>query len=116
MSRRLLLAGLAVLAAAGCVGGGEGKDEPKLSAEAQKALDEAGAKAEPPDAAADIKQVLRERARALEEEDIRALSATASGSQRTRDRRSAKRAKQLAIERIRLVADELETSDDRAEA
>ncbi len=115
MSRRLLLAGLAVLAAAGCGGGGEGKDEPKLSAEAQKALDEAGAKAEPPDAAADIKRVLRERARALEEEDIRALSATAGGSQRARDRRSAKRAQQLAIERIRLVADELETSDDRAE-
>ena len=117
MTPRAVIAGLAVLAAAGCGGGTEAaKEAPKLGAEAQQALDELDAADRPPDAAADIGQLLRERARALEAEDILALSATATGGQRARDRRSARRAKRLAIERIRFVSDELETSGDRAEA
>ena len=117
MAPRLLIAGLAVLVAAGCGGGTEAaKEAPKLGADAQKALDELDAGSRPPDAAADIGQLLRERARALEAEDVLALSATATGRQRGRDRRSARRAKALAIERIRFAADKLETSGSRAEA
>jgi hypothetical protein len=115
MAPRLLLAGLAVLAAAGCGEGGEAvKEEPKLGAEAQKALDEAGAKAQTPDAAADIKRLLRERAGALEAKDVFALAASATGRQRARDRRSARRAERLAIDRIRFVADDVQTSGNRA--
>jgi hypothetical protein len=119
MAPRFLLAGLAILAAAGCGGGGERASEPaepKLGAEAQEALDELDESARPPDDAAEIEELLGERARALEAEDIVALSATATGDQRARDRLSARRAKRLAIERIRFVADDLETSGDRAEA
>jgi hypothetical protein len=117
MAPRFLLAGLAVLAAAGCGGDAEAeKQKPKLSAEAQKALDELDAKPRPPDKAADIERLLGERARALEDADILALSATATGSQRARDRRNARRVKRLAIGRVRLVADDLETSGGRAEA
>jgi hypothetical protein len=117
MGSRLLASGLAALAVAGCGGDGEAQEkppEPKLSAEAQKAIDELDASARPPDDAADIKRMLGERARALEAKDVVALSATAIGRQRARDRRSARRAKPLAIERIRFVPEDLQTSGDRA--
>src|SRR5215207_4901741 len=110
MAPRTLLAGLAILAAAGCGGGGEAaKQEPKLAPEAQKALDEAGEKTRPPDDAADIRRLLDERAEALEAADIRALSATATGTQRARDRRGARRAERLAVHHVRFVADDLQT-------
>lgn len=116
MAPRLLLAGLAVLTAAGCGGSGgdAGRDEPKLSAEAQQALEEAGTKAEPPDAAAEIGRLLRDRARALESRDLRTLGATATGGQRARDRRSARRAGRLDVQRIRFVPDDLQTSGNSA--
>jgi hypothetical protein len=117
MGSRLLASGLAALAVAGCGGDGEAEKKPpkpKLSAEAQKAIDELDASARPPDDAANIKRMLGERARALEAEDVLALSATAIGRQRARDRRSARRAKPLAIERIRFVPEDLQTSGDRA--
>jgi len=110
MAPRTLLAGLAILAAAGCGGGGEAaKQEPKLAPEAQKALDEAGEKTRPPDDAAEIRRLLDERAEALEAADIRALSATATGTQRARDRRGARRAERLAVHHVRFVADDLQT-------
>lgn len=115
MAPRLLLAGLVVLAVGGCGGDGK-KDEPKLGAEAQKALEELDAPAAAADPAGDIGRLLAERARALEEADVGALSATATGKQRAVDRRSATRARKLAIERIRLVAEELETSGGRGKA
>jgi hypothetical protein len=117
MGIRLLVGGVAVFALAGCGGGGEAAQKPpesKLSAEAQKAIDELDASARPPDDAADINRLLGERARALEAEDVLALSATAIGRQRARDRRSAWRAKRLAIERIRFVPEDVQTSGDRA--
>ena len=108
-----------MFAAAGCGGGGEAgsaASDQKLGEEAQKALDELDAGARTQDDAGDIGRLLGERARALEAEDILALSATATGRQRARDRLSARRAKQLAIERIRFAADDLERSGGRAEA
>jgi hypothetical protein len=117
MAPRLLLAALAALAAAGCGGGGEAAKqgtEPKLGAEAQEALDELDDKARPPDAAAEIGRLLRERARALEAQDLPALAATATGRQRARDRRSARRAARLSVHRIRFVPDELQTAGNRA--
>ena len=116
MAPRLLLAGLAILA--GC-GGGSGADEKpdgKLGPEAQKALDELDAKTRTPDPAADVEELLGERATALESADGPALSATATGRQRARDRVTARRAGRLSIERVRIVADELETSGARGEA
>ncbi|HTE64595.1 MAG TPA: hypothetical protein VK631_29835 [Solirubrobacteraceae bacterium] len=117
MGTRLLASGLAALALAGCGGGGAAEKKPpeaKLSAEAQKAIDELDASARPPDDAADIQRLLSERARALEAEDVLALSATAIGRQRARDRRSALRAKRLAIERIRFVPEDLQTTGHHA--
>jgi hypothetical protein len=120
MTRRALLAGLAALVMAGC-GGGGGKPEkppedPGLSREAQQAIDELDANARPHDAADDIEQLLRERATALEAEDILALEATATGRQRAGDRRSARRAKQLLIERIRYAVDDLQIDGAAATA
>lgn len=117
MVPRLVLAGLAALAAAGCGGGDAGKAdaEPKLGAEAQKALDELDANTGAPGDAKGVEKLLADRARALEDEDILALSGTATGRQEARDRRSARRAKRLAIERIRMVAEDLQASEGRAE-
>jgi hypothetical protein len=116
MGTRLSAVALVALAAAGC-GGGEDtatrSPEPTLAPEVREALDELQASAEPPDDAAEIKRMLAERARALEAEDVLALSATSIGPQRARDRRSARRAKRLDIERIRFVADELQISGSR---
>ena len=117
MAPRLLLAGLAILA--GCGGGSGAADEKpdgKLGPEAQEALDELDANTRTPDPAADVEELLGERATALEAEDGLALSATATGRQRALDRVSARRAKRLSIERVRIVADELETSGARGEA
>jgi hypothetical protein len=116
MAPRLLLAGLAILAA-GCGGGGSeaGEERDKLSPEAQQALDELDANTREPDPAGDIEELLAERARALEAEDGVALSATADGRQRARDRVTARRAKPLQIERVRFAADEIETDGARGE-
>ena len=117
MTPRPLIACLVALAAAGCGGGGEAgrKDAAReLGPEARKALDELGSSQAPADPAGDVAALLTDRARALESGEIRALTATATGPQRARDRRSATRAKRIAIERIRLVPDDVETSGDRA--
>jgi hypothetical protein len=102
--RRLVL--LAVLAAAGC-GGGGGDPAPTPSpglSDSRPPRDDAG----------EIAALLRERADLLE----RGTSAapTSTGAQRARDRRAARRASGLDLERVRLVAGELETAGDRASA
>ena len=98
MGPRFLLAGLVALAAAGC-GGGEpakGAPEPKLRGRGAEGARRAATPARgPPDEAADIERLLSERARALEAEDVLALPATATGRQRARDRRNARRTKRL---------------------
>jgi len=119
MAPRFVVAGFVALAAAGCGGGDEAAreaPEQKLRADAKTALDELDAPARPPDDAEEIARVLDDRARALEAADSLALSATAIGHQRARDRRSARRAKRLSIDRVRLVAGDLETSGGRAKA
>lgn len=117
MAPRLLLAGLfAVVAAAGCGGGEAAKPAPKLAPEARAALDELDEKARPPDDATAVAELLGERARAIEDADGLALSAIATGGQRALDRRNARRSERLAIERVRLVADDLQTKGDRAKA
>jgi hypothetical protein len=118
MPSRLLLAGLVAVAAAGCGGGGAAKqaDKPEYSREAQEALDELDENSRPRDETERIAEMLGERARAMQDADALALSATATGGQQARDRRSARRAKRLAIERVRLVADDLQTDGDRAKA
>ena len=121
MAPRTLLAGLAVLALAGCGGGGGpavAESDEKLSPDAQKALDELdnNAQERSRDKAGEVEGMLADRARALEDEDALALPATSLGRQQARDRRSARRAKRLGIERIRLVADDVQISGDRATA
>ena len=102
MCRRVLLAGLAGLVLAGCGGGGgdpaKPTEDPGLSGEAQQAIDELDANARPRDDAGDVGRLLRERATALEAEDILALEATATGAQRAADHRE-RAADQAAADR-----------------
>ena len=113
------LAGLAALAIGGCGGGGDTAarpaPEPTLGAEAQKALDEISATDRPPDDAADVERLLLDRAQALERHDVASYAATGTGAQRARDRRFARRAVRMSIERIRLAADDLQRSGNRAD-
>jgi hypothetical protein len=114
MGPRLLLAGLAGLAVAGCGGGsGEPVTKPRPTAAPAETSVSAGAE-KPRDDAGEITALLRERARQLEFGEHGAFAMTSAGSQRGRDRRAARRAKALSLERIRLIADELQTSGDRA--
>ncbi len=105
---RLLLAGIVILVLAGCGGGGE----PAAQAPSPSA-DEELAAGRPPDDAGQIKALLRDRARALEQGDVTAFAATATGGQRGRDRRAAQRAARLSLERVRLVPEQLDTAGDR---
>jgi hypothetical protein len=117
MAPRLLLAGLAILAA-GCGGGGsEAREErDKLSPAAQKALDELEQNARESDPAGQIELLLTERAGALEVPDGSMLAATAVGAQRARDRVAARRVRPLRIESVEIVADDLQVDGPRAEA
>jgi hypothetical protein len=112
MGTRLLLAGLMTLAVAGC--GGGGSSAPKAASPPAPGETKSSAAAERPDDAGDINALLRERATTLELGRARAFASTATGAQRVRDRRAARRAKRLSLERVRFVADELQTSGDRA--
>ena len=68
----------------------------------------------PPDDAGAIEALLAERARALEAGDAAALAATATGPQRSRDRRAVRRARGLSLTRIRFTTEAVETGGDRA--
>jgi hypothetical protein len=103
---RLPVAGLAALAAAGC-GGGGGDPAPTPTPGARDSRP-------PRDDAGEITALLRERAARLERGT--SAAATSTGAQRVRDRRTARRASALDLERVRLVADELQTAGDRASA
>ena len=110
MAPRLLLAGLVALAAAGCGGGGEHATKPTP----EPTPEEPAADDRPADDAGAIQALLGDRARALEQRDPAAFAGTATGDQRSRDRRAAQRTTRLSLERVRFVADELETSGDEA--
>jgi hypothetical protein len=114
MGPRLLLAGIAGLAVAGCGGGsGEPTAKPRPTAAPAETAVSAGAE-KPPDDAGDINALLRERAEQLELGKPAAFAATATGRQRAIDRRSARRAGALSLQQVRFVADELQTSGNRA--
>ena len=105
---RLLLAGIVVLALAGCGGG----REPATKAPPPSA-DEELAAGRPPDDAGQIEALLRDRARALEQGDVAAFAGTATGGQRGRDRRAVQRTARLSLDRVRFVAEQLDTSGRR---
>jgi hypothetical protein len=112
MGRRLLLAGLLSLAAAGCGGGG---DEPAPNASATPTPDtEQTAAAQPPDDEGAVADLLRERAAQLERGDAAALARTSTGAQRARDRRAARRARRVSLQQVRLAPESLQTSGDEA--
>ena len=111
MGTRLLVAGLAALAAGGCGGGSSEPAKPKPTPTATTVSE--GAQ-QPRDDAGEINALLRERAGLLEQGRAAAFAATSTGTQRARDRRAAKRTKALSLERVRFVADELQTSGNRA--
>ena len=97
--------------------GGDAPRGRRPAAEARRRSTSCDAAAQPPDDASEIEQLLRERARALEARTRAALAAHRDG--RASARATAARAagaSGCAIERIRLVADELETTGDRATA
>lgn len=64
-----------------------------------------GGKSARPDRAALLQQMLDGRARALARGDARALAATATGKQRARDRRSARRIRGLGVHGVKLAAE-----------
>ena len=109
MALRSLLAGIAIFAAAGC-GGGGGTPAPRPAPHPTPA----GATGRVPDDAELFATLLRERALALERRDSDAFAGTATGAQRVRDRQAIRRTAQLALERVRIVSDELETTGNRA--
>lgn len=114
MGPRLLLAGIAGLAVAGC-GGGSGEPTAKARPTAAPAETAVSAGAEKPrDDAGDINALLRERGEQLELGSVAAFAGTATGRQRALDRRAARRAKALSLEQVRFRADELQTAGDRA--
>jgi hypothetical protein len=104
MGIRLLSAGVVALGLAGCGGSGE----PAAKSTPTPAPTETTV------SAGDINALLRERAQQLELGASRAFAATSMGAQRARDRRAARRTKALSLEHVRFVADELQTSGDRA--
>ena len=111
MGTRLLAAAFAALAAAGC-GGGGGDDGAKATPTPTAVS--SGADDQPRDDAGDFNALLRERATRLERGA--SLAGTSTGAQRARDRRAARRSRALSLERVRLVADELQTDGDRGRA
>jgi hypothetical protein len=110
MGTRVSAAVLAALVVAGCGGGGGdggAKTTPTPTATGTPPADE-----QPRDDAGDINALLRERATRLERGA--SIAGTSTGGQRARDRRAARRSRALSLEHVRLVADELQTSGDRA--
>jgi hypothetical protein len=115
MGPRLLLASLTGLAVAGC-GGGSGEPATGARPTAAPAETAVSAGAEKPrDDAGDINALLRERAEQLEFGKGDAFADTSTGGQRVIDRRAARRTRALSLEQVRFVADELQTSGERAD-
>lgn len=106
---RPVAAALAIALVAGCGGGSDSQPRPAQTP---------GSPAERPGPSdeAQIADLVRDRAAALEAGDARAYAATATGAQRRRDRAAARRAARLALTGVTLVARRVELSGDRATA
>jgi len=110
--RRALLTAVAIAAVtAGCGGGGDGEPVPPT---VPAPTPEERAAARPPDEAGAIEALLEERVRALEAGDADALARTATSKQRARDRQAVRWARGLALARIGMVTEALETTQGRA--
>ena len=107
---------LVALAVGGCGGGDDdGPAPPADEGKQQELLDSVDTR--PRDVEKndeDIKQLLAERARALEARDAKALAATAAAGQRARDRRAVANLEQLPLERVALEPADLQISGDTA--
>jgi hypothetical protein len=107
MAPRLLLAGLA-LVLVGCSGEDSKPEEPRdRKDELLESIDTRPREIEGPQDK--LRRLLADRARALQDGDVAAFAATATGAQRALDRRAAARTRALGLERVAYVADELET-------
>ncbi len=114
MRRRAAASRLAVLAVAigivaGC-GGGSGS-QPRPTQTPGSPAERPG-----PSDAAQVADLVRDRAAALEAGDARAYAATATGAQRRRDRAAARRAARLPLTGVTLQARRVDPSGDRATA
>ena len=109
MARRLLPAGLVILVTAGCGGSGAPAVKPAPRAEPVETT------GRPPGDAGAIEALVRQRALALERRDVAALTGTAAGPQRGRDRRAVRWTAQLSRLRVRVVSDELDITGDHAQ-
>ncbi|MET0684768.1 MAG: hypothetical protein ABW060_05600 [Solirubrobacteraceae bacterium] len=119
MHRRTLAALLPLVAAAavsGCGGGGDGgAKEPSGNDEQKELLDSVDTRPrDVDDSDEEIKQLLADRAAALEQRDAKVLRATATGAQRKRDERALANLDELPLERVRLEPGELQISGRRA--
>ena len=111
-----LLPLLAVAAVSGCGGGGDGgSKEPSGKDEQKELLDSVDTRPrDVDDSDEEIKQLLADRAAALEARDAKVLRATAAGAQRERDERALANLEELPLERVRLEPGELQISGRRA--
>jgi len=119
MHRRTLAALLPLLAAAavgGCGGGGDEGGPKAADKDEQKELLESvdTRPRDVDDSDEEIKQLLADRAAALEARDAKVLRATAAGGQRTRDRRALANLEALPLERVELEPGDTEISGSRA--
>jgi hypothetical protein len=119
MHRRTLAALVPVLVAAavgGCGGGGdEGGPEATDKDEQKELLDSVDTRPrDVDDSDEEIKQLLADRAAALEGRDAKVLRATAAGGQRQRDRRALANLEALPLERVELEPSDVQISGARA--
>jgi len=106
---------LLVAALAGCGdGGGGGGGAPGGGADRARPPAERSTAARPPSDTEQLDRLLAARSAALGRGDARALAATATGAQRARDRRAARRARGLGLRRTALSVQSLELTGRRA--
>jgi hypothetical protein len=119
MLRRTLAGGLPLLAAVavgGCGGGGDDGGQPATEkGDRQELLDSVDTRPKDvDDTDEEIKQLLADRAAALQERDAKVLAATAGGAQRKRDERALANLKALPLEQVELRPSDVQISGPEA--
>lgn len=112
MSRRFLAVLVVAALAAALLGGLAGRDDRDGAPVGRERA--APAPAPPADPAAAIAALLRERAAAFAGHDARAFAATATGAQRSRDRRAVARSRRVPFARAAYEVESLAIDGDRA--